>query len=129
MHLSRKLASCVLASLLIVDSVDAQQPGATSTIQQQIAELPAKAHVVLHLSDGNMLRGRIMSRNERNFALRPDNAGAPQAIAYEQVTAVEQAKGQHSKAKWIIIGAVAGAAVVVAVIAIHAVHSPKINGI
>ena len=125
----RNLASCVLASLLVVESMYAQQPGAAETMQQHIAALPAKAYVVVHLTDGSTVRGRIVTRSDQDFALKSDNGGAPQTIAYKQVTAMEQAKQQHSKAKWIVIGVVAGAAVVVAVIAIHVVHSPTINGI
>src|SRR5581483_531452 len=108
----RKLARCVLASLVVVESIYAQQLSAAEAIQQHIAALPAKAHVVLHLSDGHTMRGRIVSRNNQDFALKLDNGGTPQTIAYQQVTAVEEVSGQHSKMKWIVIGVVAVAAVV-----------------
>ncbi len=125
----RKLLSCVVAGLLLLELLDAQQPGNNDPIEQRIAALPDKAHVVLHLSDGSTMRGRIVSRNSQDFALRPDKGGTLQTIAYRQIAAVERVQGQHSKAKWIVIGIVAGAAIVVAVIAIHVLHSPTINGI
>ncbi len=124
---TRSTIALVIAVLMTVQSVQAQQPVANSGIQQQIAALPSKAHVALQLTGGNTVRGRITSRNQQDFVLTPDNGGAPQTIAYAQVSAIEQGKAHHSKAKWIVIGAVAGAAVVVAVIAMVAVHSPKIN--
>ncbi len=113
---------------MTVQSVQAQQRVANSRIQQQIAALPSKAHVALQLTGGNTVSGRITSRNQQDFVLEPDNGGAPQTIAYAQVSAIEQGRAHHSKAKW-IIGAVAGAAVVVGVIAILAVHSLKTHGI
>jgi hypothetical protein len=116
----------VLASLLIVQSLHAQQPVATSAIRQSIAALPPKAHVALHLTDGNTLLGRIASRADHDFVLKPDSGGAPQTISYDQVTAVEQIDG-HSKKKWIIVGVVAAVVVVVAIIAIHAKKHPLGN--
>lgn len=107
-----------LAALLIVQSVDARQVAADSTIKQSITALPPEAHVALHLNDGHALRGRIGSRADQDFVLKPDNGGAPQTVSYEQVTAVEQIEG-HSNKKWIIVGVVAGVVVALAIIAIH----------
>jgi hypothetical protein len=118
----------ILAALLIVQSLHAQQPAANDAMRQDIAALPPKAHVALHLSDGNTLRGRISRRTDQNFVLKLDNGGA-QTISYEQIRDVEQLKGQHSNKKWIIVGIVAAVVVVVGIIAIHAKNHPLGNGI
>ncbi len=121
---TRSTIAFAIAVLLTAQSSQGRQPAANGGMQRQIAALPSKAHVALQLTDGNTVRGRITSRNQQDFVLTPDNGGAPQTIAYAQVSAIEQGKAHHSKAKWIIIGAVAGAAVVVAVLAVHIVHQP-----
>ncbi len=120
----RSAIAFAIAVLLTAQSSQGQPPAANGGMQRQIAALPSKAHVALQLTDGNTLHGRIASRNQQDFVLEPDNGGAPQTIAYAQVSAIEQGKAHHSKAKWIVIGAVAGAAVVVAVIVVHALHQP-----
>jgi hypothetical protein len=124
---TRSAIAFIVAVLLTAQSIHAQQGEAGNAIQERIAGLPAKAHITIQLTDGNAVRGRIASRTERDFVLKPDSGGTLQTIAYAQVSAVEQVKTNHSEAKWIIIGAVAGAAVVVAVIAILASHAPRIG--
>lgn len=114
----------LLAGLLVVQPVGAQQPVMDNAMKQNIVALPAKAHVALHLTNGSTVRGRIDSRADQNFVLKPDNGGAPQTISYAQVRDVEQIKGEHSRKKWIIIGVVAGVVVVVAVIAVHIKNHP-----
>lgn len=119
----RKLASCILAGALTLQSLHAQQSPANREIQQRISALPVNAHVALQLTDGNTLRGHIASRADHDFVLKPDNGGAPQTIAYEQVSAVEQVK-KHSTKKWIVIGVVAGAVVIGVIAIVLAVHHP-----
>lgn len=111
----RTAISLLLAALLVVQLLDAQQPAANNAAQQTIAELPANAHVALHLTDGNTIRGRIASTGQNNFVLKPDKGGARQTITYTQVVSVEQIRG-HSTRKWIVIGVVA-AVVTVGIIA------------
>ncbi len=128
MQFLRKLATCILAGVLFVQSVASQQPVANDGIQQRIAALPANAHVALQLTDGKTLRGHIGTRNQQDFALKPDNGGAPETIAYAQVSAVEQIKGR-SKTKWIIIGVVGGVILVVGLIALHIKNHPLGSGV
>lgn len=119
---TRSTIAFIVAVLLTAQSVHAQVGEAGDAMYQRVAALPAKAHVTVALADGSTVRGRIGNRNDQDFVLKPDNGGAPRTIAYAQVTTVEQVQVNHSKAKWIIIGAVAGAAVVVAVVGILAAH-------
>jgi hypothetical protein len=120
----RSTIAFIVAVLLTAQSVQAQAGEAGDAMHQRIAALPANAHVTLQLTDGNAVRGRIASRAEQDFVLKPDSGGAPRTIAYAQVTTVEQVKERHSKTKWIVIGVVAGVLVVVAVIAVKAAHRP-----
>lgn len=118
----------ILASLLIVRSVDAQQPSADNAVKQSIAAMPARSHIELQLLDGKTERGRLVSRAENDFALKPDAGGSEQTIAYEKVRSVSKLKDGHSKTKWIVIGVVAGAAVAVGAIALALKnHGPVLN--
>ncbi len=120
----RTAVAFLMATLLGVQSLQAQQPVPDNAIRQSVAALPPKAHVVIHLTDGDTLRGRIASRTDHDFILKPDNREAPRTISYDQVSAVEQIR-DHSNKKWIIIGVVvAVVVVVVAVIAIHVKNEP-----
>lgn len=125
----RNPLSMILAGLLIAQLIPAQQPPATGEgIKQTIAALPPKARVELELADGTAVRGRIVSRADVDFGFRQDKAGSTQNISYSQVRSVSQLKATTSNKKWIIIGAVAGAAVVVAIIAVVAVKHPLGSG-
>ena len=115
-----------VAGLLVVQMAFTQQTDVNPAIQQRIAELPANAHVAVHLTAGKTIRGRIGSTGGNNFVLRPDGGSERETIAYTQVSSVDQIKA-HSRKKWIIIGVVA-AVVVVGVIAIVIVHNgPGVN--
>lgn len=96
-------------------------------MKESVVALPSQAHVDLRMVDGSSLRGRIISRAENDFTLKRDRGGSTQTISYQQVRSVSQVEGKHSKAKWIIIGVVAGAAVAVAIIGIHIVHQPAVK--
>lgn len=118
----------ILASLLIARSVDAQQPGGDNAVKQSIAAMRTGSHIELQLLDGKTERGRIVSRAENDFALKPDAGGGEQTIAYDNVRSVSRLKDGHSKAKWIVIGAVAGAAVAVGAVALAVKnHGPVLN--
>ncbi len=119
----RKLAVTTLAGLLMTQSVPAHQSAVDSRTKQNIAALPPKAHVEVQLGDGSSVRGRIVSRTDNDFVIKRDSGAGTQTIRYDQVRSVSQVKGNHSRTKWIIIGAVAGAAVVVAIVGILVARS------
>lgn len=98
----RSATAIIVVTLLTLQSLRAQQPVTKNEIRQRIAELAAKAHVALQLTNGNAVRGRIASRAEQDFVLEPDNGSGSQTIAYAQVSSVEQVKERHSKTKWIV---------------------------
>lgn len=71
------------------------------------------------------MRGHIVSRTDSDFSLQREKGTGAQSIAYDQVLSVSQVKAGHShKKRWIIIGVVAGAVVVVAVIAAKIASNP-----
>ena len=71
----------------------------------------------------NTLHGRILNRTDTDFSLEPQKGMDTQTIAYDQVLSVSQIKGGHShKTRWIIIGVVAGVAVVAIVFAYELTH-------
>lgn len=109
----------LLSSLLVFQTAVAQESANGTRIEQIVAELPANAHVAIHLTSGNTVRGHVASAGDNNFVLRPDDRSSPQTIAYAQVSSVDQIKG-HSTKKWIIIGVVAAVAVVGTIAAVVA---------
>jgi len=119
----RNIAVIVLGGVLMTQSMPAQQPATDSGMKQNIAALPPRAHVVLQLAEGSSVRGRIVSRADNDFAVKRDSGAGTQTISYDQVRSVSHVQSNRSKAKWIIIGAVAGAAVVVAIVAILVARS------
>lgn len=119
----RKLAVTALVGLLIAQTIPAQQPAVDNGTKQNIAALPPKAHIEVQLADGSTVRGRIVSRADNDFAIKRDSGAGRQTIRYDQARSVSQVKGNHSRAKWIIIGAVAGAAAVVAIVGILVARS------
>jgi hypothetical protein len=125
----RTILIVFLASLLIVRSADAQEPTGNSAVKQSIASMPAGSHVELQLLDGKKERGRIVSRSGNGFALKPDAGAGEQSIAYDNVRSVSRLKHGHSKAKWVVIGVVAGAVVAAAAAALAVKnHGPVLNG-
>jgi hypothetical protein len=127
MHLMRTLLIPALVGSLIVQSLPAQQPAGDGGIQQRIAGLPAKAHVTIHLVAGNTVRGRIDSTGNNNFVLHSDDGGGRQTIAYTEVSSVDQIKG-HTTRKWVIIGVVAGVAVLGIIAAVIVHNHTVLNG-
>ncbi len=118
----------ILASLLIARSVDAKQPGGDSAVKQSIAAMPTRSHIELQLLDGKREHGRIVSRAENDFTLKPDAGGREQTISYGDIRSVSRLKDGHSKAKWIVIGVVAGAAVAIGAVALAVKnHGPVLN--
>lgn len=118
----------ILTSLLMARSVDAQPPGGDNAVKQSIAAMRTGSHIELQFLDGETERGRIVSRAENDFELKPDAGGSEQTIAYDKVGSVSRLKNGHSKTKWIVIGVVAGAAVAVGAIALAAKnHGPVLN--
>lgn len=114
---AKSVVSLMLAALLIVQSVIAQQPETASNMKQTISRLSPRAHVELQLADGSTVRGRITSRGDHDFTIKRDGDGT-QNIAYDQVRSVSQLKGGHSSVKWALIGVGAGIAVAVIIVAI-----------
>lgn len=120
--MTRSAVAFIVISTLLAQCLGAQQPPANPAIQQSIAALPANAHVALHLSNGNTIRGRVASTGDNDFVLKPDHGSAPQTIAYTQVSSVEEIKG-HSTKKWVIVGVVAAVVTVgVIVLVVVAEH-------
>jgi hypothetical protein len=116
--------SIILITALVTGLLPAQQAQADSPIKQEIAALPSSSLVEVSVRGGGILRGHIARRTETDFSLRPEKGSGTQTIAYDQVLSVSQVKVGHSHKKWIIIGVVAGAIVVVAIIAAKIASNP-----
>jgi hypothetical protein len=124
----RRVIVVFVAGLLIAQSTAAQQPATETSSKQSITILPAKAHVIVQLTDGTAERGRIVSHAGDSFTFRPDGSGGEQTISYASVRSVSQLSSDHSKAKWIIIGVVGGAVLAIGATALALKnHGPVIN--
>jgi hypothetical protein len=117
------ILSIILTALLVTE-LAAQQPGANSSIQQEISAFPPTSLVQVNLKGGNSVRGRIVSRTDSDFSLQREKGAGTQTVAYDHVLSVSQVKHGHSHKKWIIIGIVAGVVVVVGIIAAKIASNP-----
>jgi hypothetical protein len=119
----RKVIALILVTVLATIQVSAQQPAGEFSAKQQIASLPSSALVQVDLKDGHRLLGHIVSRTDLDFSLQRQKGKRRQTIAYDQVLSVSQLKHGHShKTRWIIVGVVAGVAVVAIVFAYKVTH-------
>ncbi len=118
------VVSLFLAGLLALQSAGAQQPEESYNINESVAKLPPKAHVAVHLKEGNTLRGRLANRSDSGFVLKLDKGAVAQKISYQQVQNVEQLQTPRSNKKRIIFGVVTGILVAAAIVAIHAKNHP-----
>jgi hypothetical protein len=121
----RTVIKLILTTVLAADQLIAQQPGADSSIRQEIASLPSTSLVEVDLKNGRRLRGHIVRRTDSDFSLEREKGQRTQRIAYDQVLSVAQIKSGHSHKKWIILGVAVGAVVIVVVIIVAVV---KANG-
>jgi len=118
----RTAIALILTTVLVAD-LAAQQPPGDSSVQQQISTLPSTSLVQVNLKEGDSVRGRIVSRTDSDFSLQREKGKRTETIAYNQVLSVSPVKRGHShKARWIIIGVVAGVAVVAIVFAYQFTH-------
>jgi hypothetical protein len=108
----RTILTIIFIALLVTGLLPAQQPQADSPIKQEIAALPSSSFVEVSVIGGGILRGHIATRTESDFSLRREKGAGTQTIAYDQVLSVSQVKAGPWHKKWIIIGVVAGATVV-----------------
>jgi hypothetical protein len=117
------MVSILLIMAVLAADLAAQQPALNSSMQQQVSTFPSTSLVQVNLKEGDSVRGRIVRRTDSDFSLERENGKQTQTIAYDQVLSVSQVKGGHShKKRWIIIGVVAGAAVVAIVFAYQLTH-------
>lgn len=118
-----RTAMTLILTAVLMTNLAAQQPAGDSSVQQQISAIPSTSLVEVNLKEGDSLRGRIVSRTDSGFSLQREKGKRTQTIAYDQVLSVSQVKGgQSHKARWIIIGVVAGVAVVAIVVAYQLTH-------
>lgn len=80
-----------------------------------------RRRVEVKLQDGTKLKGSISAAGEDTFTVTDVKTGAPRTVAYADVARVKEPGGGLSVRAWVIIGAAAAAAVIVAVTVIEPV--------
>lgn len=116
-----------LTTLLITTLIGATIFGQASTddrvekARQTVAKIGtgSKAKVDVKLRDSTKLKGYIGSSDDDSFALVDEKSGASRDILFAEVDQLKKRKGGLGTGAWIAIAA--GAAVVVAVIALRPV--------
>lgn len=73
------------------------------------------ARVEVRLRDKTRLRGYLSEAGEESFTVTDSKTGASRTIAYADVTQVKKPGGGVSMRAWVLIGAAAAAAVIVAI--------------
>jgi hypothetical protein len=94
---------------------DAQLAGEARAKVQKLG-LGRDARVEVRLRDSSKLKGYISEAGQDSFTVTDSKTGAAQSVAYTDVTQVKKPGSGFSTRAWIIIGAAAVAAVVVAIV-------------
>jgi ribosome maturation factor RimP len=89
-------------------------------VRRVVAELGVAHHIMVKTSEAKEYHGNIVAIAAESFTVLPDHTAAPVQIAYNNV---QQMGPNMSKTDWIVIGALAGVAVVVIVFYVMLTHS------
>ena len=108
MKFFRQRLSWVLAFALTFGALAQQLP------KDRLAQYNVGDRVRVQMTDGSDYKGNIASKGDSDFSLDVKSKG-PVRLTYADLRSVKADKG-GGKTKWIVIGAVAGTAVVIGLI-------------
>lgn len=100
---------------------EAARPAEKARVAVRKLGVGPKSRVEVRLQDGTRLKGSISEAGEESFTITDSKTGAARTVAYADVARVNKPEGGLSTRSWVIIGAVAAAAVIVGVTVIHPV--------
>ncbi len=129
--MQRRIFAMMLTGILLFTALGFQSVGAqTGTDMQRAAQTRTKvdklgvgrdARVEVKLRDNTKLKGYVSAASADSFTVTDAKTGAAQTLAYADVMQVKKPGSGVSARTWIILGAVATAAVIVGVTVIKPV--------
>ena len=99
---------------------------ASETVKSQITRMPTGTSVEIQLKSKQKLRGARGEASDSSFTL-VESGNANRQISFDDVASVKQLGKKSHKTRNIVIVSGVALVVVVAVIAVHAINSPKLN--
>jgi len=105
----------VLAFALTLAAVGQQLP------KDRLAQYNVGDRIRVHMADGSDYKGTIAAKTDSDFSLEVKSKGSMR-LPYAGLRSVKADKG-GGKTKWIVIGALAGAAVVIGLIFAARLHN------
>jgi hypothetical protein len=103
---ARNLLVCLLSSLLLLS----QTVEAATPVSKQLQKFPIGVAIQVHMVDGRILEGKLVSSSEANFELRESGQESVETIECADVKAVNQiGASPRKKRTWVTAAIVVGA--------------------
>jgi hypothetical protein len=103
---TRSLLIVFLTTLLLLG----QTAEAATPVSKQLRKFPTGVAIQVHMVDGRVLEGKLISSSEANFELRESGQESVETIECADVTAVNEiGASPRKKRTWVVAAIVVGA--------------------
>ena len=103
---TRNLLICFLTALLLLG----QTAEAATPVSKQLRKLATGVAIQVHMADGRVLEGKLVSSSGANFQLRESGQESVETIECADVTAVNEiGASPRKKRTWVVAAIVVGA--------------------